>query len=489
MDVILIAPKETSLRDKTLFREKNVRNDVEVFTGGPMNAVYAKFLKDNLGLCCLASYARSYGYTVQILSAHLHDLDIDDVCDRVLAINPPLVGISLLYDLHTVEACRIARALRQRGYHGHISIGGPFATMTYEYLLAGIPEFDSVVRGEGEVTLIRLLERLKRGEEWQDLPGLAWRDGTRVVVNACGPVVEDLSSLPFAARDTFAELKERLLRDGITLRTASIFTSRGCRGRCTYCGAPACAALVPTAWRCRSVDSVFEEIEYLVREFGIEYLTIIDENFFGYGDSGHQRLYELAHRILDNKMRLRFWIEVRVDISLDPELFTLLRTAGLQDVFLGIESGAQSTLNRYRKGTTVAQNRHAIEFMRKQGFHLETSMILVDPYTTIQEYRETVQFISETDMCIENSPFFSPLYLFNQVIVFPGTAIESQLLTDGLISRVDPWQVRENMDDPEQLMSFCRRIFEPSVRDHRPVHPGYLERTSAPDESVVFLGG
>lgn len=464
MDVILIAPEEVSLRDKTLFRENNIKSDYENLTAGNTNFLFVKFLKDNLGIASLTAYLRQYGYTVEMINIYMDNISVDALADYILKENPEMVGVSLLYDLHAFSACKIAKVLRRRGYKGHITFGGPFITLTYDTFLKGISEIDSVIRGEGEIIWLELLQRVKSGKGWHDIDGIAYCQNNRIVVNKEGKYENDLSRLPAVARDMYEKLANKLKAENVHLRVASIYTSRGCRGRCTYCSAPVLGKLVKEKWRCRSVQPVIDEIRYLVETFGVEYINIIDENFFGYGEEGKKRLYELAEGIIDAEIQVKFWAEVRVDINFDEELFMLLKKAGLQDVLLGLESGSQNTLNRWRKGTTVEQNMRAVEFIRKQGFRLEPSVIMVDPYTNLEEFKDTVQFIVKSELC--KTAF--PLNLFNQLIVFPGTEIEEMLIKDHIIFPIEIDAIDYVPDDDDVLFEFCSKV---STRSYEIIDP------------------
>ena len=464
MDVVLVAPHEKSLRDKILFRENNVKTDYENLTENSVNFMFIKFLKDNLGIASIASYLRRFGHTAKLINSYLTNMSLDELCDDIIAENPIIVGISLLYDLHSYHTCEIVKLLRKKGYTGHITLGGPFISLTYEYFLHGLREIDSTIRGEGEITLLNLLEKIEHGENWKDIPGMAYLQNEKVIVNVPGIYERELDNLPLVARDLYIELVGMLQENNVGTRVASIYTSRGCMGRCTYCSASELGSLVKERWRCRSVDSIMEEIKYLVNEFGVKYINIIDENFYGYGEAGKQRLYDFANAVIDSGIQVKFWAEVRVDVKFDEELFRLLKKAGLQDVLLGLESGSQATLNRWRKGTTVAQNKKAVEFIRNMGFALEPSFILVDPHTTLEEFKDTVAFIDE--LKIYETAY--PLNLFNQLIVFPGTEIERQLVKENIIQVLKADEIDSVGDDEQDIFRFCQTI---SSRNYEIIDP------------------
>ncbi|MFF2908916.1 B12-binding domain-containing radical SAM protein [Paenibacillus sp. NPDC057934] len=455
MDAILISPMEVSLRQTPrTFRENNVKNDVDALTSGPLNQVFVRRYRENLGVACLGGYLREREMDVRILNANIMRLTLNDVVNDIMQHNPTLVGISALYDLHAFQTAQIIRELRRRGYSGHITLGGPFASFTHQYFLAAFfGQLDSVIRGEGEIPLYQLLLALKSGEPWKHIQGLSSVEENRNFLDNGNGEVEELENLPLPSRDALDALREV----GIQPRVASLNSSRGCYGQCTYCHAPATAKMVDAKkWRLRPAEKILDEIDYLVRTYGVEYIYFNDDNFMGYGPAAKQRLIELAKGIIARDIKISFHGECRVDTKsfLDQEFLELMRQAGLKDVLLGLESGSQTTLNRWRKGTTVSGNLSATQRLSEMGFDVEPAMILVDAYTTVEEFSETVKFIKEAKL----HTMGSPLYLFNRLVVFPGAPIEMELAMKNIIEVLDPWDIRHDLNSDEGLYEHIRRI-------------------------------
>lgn len=466
MDVVLISPKDLSLRQAPrTFRENNTRSDLEVLTGGPVNQIFFRRYRENLGIASLAAYLRRAGHQVRIINCNIETIDTVDIVRLAADNRPLLIGISLLYDLHVLHAGEIVRALRQAGVHSHITLGGPFASFAAESLLAAFPEVDSIIRGEGEIPLAQLVDALGGVREWRNLRGLAWRrPGAREIVHNPPGDIAELGALPFAARDYLEGLRER----GIPTRVASMYSSRGCLGRCTYCTAPASAKLVELAlrWRYRPAEHLLDEIGMLIKDFGVEYLYFNDDNFMGYGFEAKARLEAVAQGIIARGYQIRFHGECRVDSTafLDPQFLRLMKRAGFQDVLLGLESGSQATLNRWRKGTTVERNRKAVVLLTDLGFDVEPAMILVDAKTTLPDLDATVDFIDDVGL----HHLGNPLYLFNRLVVFPGAPVEAEYLRAGLIERPDPWDVPD-LNDPRAFFAHMQKLsYRPyAVQDMR----------------------
>jgi radical SAM superfamily enzyme YgiQ (UPF0313 family) len=195
-------------------------------------------------------------------------------------------------------------------------------------------------------------------------------------------------------------------------------------------------------------------MEHLAGELGVSYFYFCDDNFVGYGPAARTRLMHLSSRLQQLDLGIRFRSEIRADSCRDVELLEALQAAGLTDVLIGVESGSATMLRRISKGMSIEINARALEATSNMGFQIEPSMILVDGYTSVREFAETVQFIE--DMRVYECRY--PLHLFNRLLVFPGAPVEKRMAADGMIELPNPWDVPEDLNDDDELLEFCRRL-------------------------------
>ena len=172
------------------------RDDVRVGARGrPEVVALIGFLdQGNLGMGYLSAVLRQQG-------CELAWIDVrgaaDAIAAEVLELRPLVVGFSLIFQFFLPQYRKLAQRLREAGVTSHFTIGGHYPSLCPEELLANFPEIDSVVRYEGEETLVELVDRLAKGEEWREIDGVAYlRDG-KVVATKARALVEDLDSLPF----------------------------------------------------------------------------------------------------------------------------------------------------------------------------------------------------------------------------------------------------------------------------------------------------
>ena len=407
--VILLVPKEKSLQNNNS-REETVKNDIEAMKTFKWNIVNMKQFHENIGVESIAAYLKERKIETIVYHNTYEEIDYKEIIES----EPIMIGISILYNLHLEGMVEIVKNLRENLYKGIILLGGPFASLASRNILRLFPDVDCVCYGEGEKVIYELVKRLEKKDDWKKTPGIVVRDQEKykyIPVKS----IEKIDELPRIDRPVLEKLKMK----GFPISVAAVYSSRGCAGKCKYCSAPNLNKFYKKKWRPKSASNIVEEMEILNQKYGINYFYFCDDNFFGYGSKGKKRLNDIATLILKKGLKVKFHAEVRADSNIPDELLWKLKEAGLKDVLLGIESGAQTVLNRWRKGTTVEENKKAITRLKKMGFNVEASMILIDADMSKIEFQKTVQFIKNTEIYLTKYP----LNLFNKLIVFEGTEI------------------------------------------------------------------
>ncbi|HSK41285.1 MAG TPA: radical SAM protein, partial [Arenibaculum sp.] len=359
-----------------------------------------------------------------------------------------VVGISLIYRPQVGLAIDLLEGLREiEGIT--VVAGGALASFMPRELLSKLVRLDAIAYGEAEETFRDLCTAVVGGGDWHGTRGIAFRDGNVPVIN--GPAAPlDLAKVMRPTRDTLAYLQAT----GWPTRIASMYTSRGCMAKCTFCtGKDAYNVERMRTYRFRSSTEILDEIQHLREAFGVRFVYINDDNFLGYGKKSYERVREIAEGLLERNLGIQFATECRVD-GLDVDLLKLLKEAGMRQVLLGIESGSTSVLQRWRKGATVEQNREAIEMVSKIGVALEPGFIMFDAHTRAEELEENLEFIRTSGL--ERTPI--PTYLVNRLSVYPGTEIERLLTLDGVIAPSGILYGAEATDDPKAIIDYFQRL-------------------------------
>lgn len=448
-DVILIAPREMeTTRAQPTYREKNFTTFTERLGVKSFQQDYIRRINESLGLECLARYLREAGLRVGILNCNVSPHTTREMVEKIKFSQARVVGISLIYRPQVAQALELLEGLKEVS-DIKVCMGGALASFMPFALLSKLSRLDAIIYGEAEETFRDYASIVAGGGDPRKLPGIYFRDGNQVLMNPAAPPL-DLSNILPPCRDTLTHLEEM----GLPTRIASIYTSRGCFAPCTFCtGKDAYNVERKPTYRFRAPLDVVDEMQYLKERFNVKFIYINDDNFLGYGKPSFQRVRSIAEEIIKRDLRIPFATECRVD-ALDPDLLLLLKESGMTQVLLGIESGSDAVLKRWRKGATVEENRQAIELVKRIGVNLEPGFILLDAHTTAHELSETLDFIETTDL--HRTPF--PNYLINRLSVYPGTAIEQLLVKDGTIPPSKIQRGQQPMDDPKAILEEFNRL-------------------------------
>ncbi len=401
-------------------------------------------LMEPLGIQYLASALREKGYEVELLDAPSQFWDHKRVVEEIEKYHFKILGITVAFQKRLLETLEMVKELRSRGVKSHIILGGHPPTFTYKEILKNFP-VDSIARGEGEQTFLELTEKIFQGEDWTQVPGIAYKEGKQVITNPTRALIKDLDEIPFPARDV-------LERKGQVIPQISIASSRGCYGFCSFCSVTAFYKLFSgSRWRARKPKAVVDEIEEIHKKFPRHYVFFVDDNFIGSTSIGKQRAIEIAEEIITRKLKFPFYISCRA-IDVERNLFSVLKRAGLHTVFLGIESGQQNTLDLFDKQTTVEQNRQAIKILQELEINIDIGFIWVNPYTTLDEMRQDLKFLEETGIGPD-------LRNLNILAIYPGISLVDKLKSDGLLIE-EPLDLKYQFknEKTEEVVNFLKKI-------------------------------
>lgn len=184
-------------------------------------------VEENLSLRYLAGSLERAGYRVRILPFN-GERDFPRILATILdeESSPPLVGLSLAFQHRAQDFLALAMGLRERGYAGHLTAGGHFATFEAEALLRNFPELDSICRFEAEETIVELTAAITSGRPFEAIAGLAFQREGEIIFTPARPLPE-LDRLPWPDRSCAAA---RCFGHAIM----PLVGSRGCYGHCRY---------------------------------------------------------------------------------------------------------------------------------------------------------------------------------------------------------------------------------------------------------------
>jgi radical SAM superfamily enzyme YgiQ (UPF0313 family) len=415
-DVVLLTPREITTGAPSINNQDVSVTDEEYLRLDPALRLFYEKVRENLGLACITGYLRHAGYSVRSVNLHGRNPSDEAIVELIRQERPRFVGVSIMYDLHILDALRLVRCVRRADPDVLVALGGAFCTYNAKLLAELATEVDCVAFGEAERTVVGIMDSLAAGTDWRTVPGLYYREDGAVRTSGM-PLLVDLAQSVWPARDVL----ETHRAAGIPTALASTFTSRGCHAKCTFCYAPRQPGTTDGPWRMRPAIDVVDEIEFLQREFGTRFIWFNDDNFGGAFTDGFSHSVEFAEEVIRRGLKFAFHAEFRVDSGLiDHEALDLLRRAGMKTALLGLESGSADVLKRFRKGTTVAYNFDAARIFKDKRMGLDPGWIMLDPQTSLEDLWENLQFIVASDVHLTNHAD-DPFLLMNRAIALRGT--------------------------------------------------------------------
>lgn len=349
--------------------------------------IYQKvgFTLPPLGLAYIASVLRGKGYDVEI-----HDMKVTRVEPDFSKYD--VIGITA-DAMRYKEGIRLARIAKEKG--AIVIMGGPHPTFLDEDALR-TGRVDFVVRGEGEETMLELLEAIKqktsphgvypvRDKSLNGVKGISFLNDGRLHRTPNRRPIDDLDSLPLPARDILPMDFYKTLEMG-KRKVTSMITSRGCPYGCTFC---ASSEFSGYKWRARSYERVVDEIEHIMGSYGFNAIAFLDDNF----TLNPERVIAICNEIIKRRIDIYWWCFSRADIILrNEEMIRRMSEAGARYIFIGFESVKQSILDSYKKKMTTSLAEETVSLLRRFGIQTHASFIIGGIDETKAMVNETIRF-------------------------------------------------------------------------------------------------
>jgi anaerobic magnesium-protoporphyrin IX monomethyl ester cyclase len=374
--------------------------------------------QENLGLRSILSYLQANGMRAMI--APFYAGQEDRILKIARKLHPRMIGFSLIFQYSLEEFGSLMRHLRAHGLGMHFTAGGHYPSLRPEQTFEMLPDLNTIVRFEGEETLLELLQQLEQPQLWHTISGLAYHNGSGIEINPVRPLIEDLDSLPRIHRD-----EPRQAGGGIKI--AYMLASRGCLFNCSFCSIRQFYGSVGGELRrIRSPQAVVDEMLSLYYEKGIKFFSFQDDDFAARTPRQKEWLNLFLQHLSDAHLsdQIHWKISCRVD-DLEPDILKRMQGNGLLAVYLGVESGNERGLSTLNKHVSVEQNLAAIELLKEFGLAMSIGFMLLDPSSTMDSVRENINFLKT----VGHDGYF-PIN-FCKMLPYAGTPIEERLIREG----------------------------------------------------------
>jgi anaerobic magnesium-protoporphyrin IX monomethyl ester cyclase len=369
-----------------------------------------------LGLAYLGAVAEQAGHEVKIIDCQAEKLTPDTFGQRISQQTPDVIGVTsttLLYK----SAKNILEKAKEQHPNAVTMIGGSHVSFWDENALNESPNIDVVVRREGELTFLELLQRMKADKTFKGVLGTTFRanDGT-IIRNQDRPFLHDLDSLPSPAYHLLPLHAFR--RMGKTI--FPLVTSRGCVQWCDFCST---VRMFGRGYRMRSMKNVVDEMEMLHNKYGESQFTFYDDAF----TVNRQHVLQMCEDIKSRNLNLSWDCETRVDM-VDEELLTAMYNAGCITVWFGVESGSEKILCQMNKKINLDQTRQAFKTAHKVGLMTIASAVIGFPGETEETAWETINLVNSLN------PDGIGFYIATP---YPGTPMYEQVVKNGWLRVTD----------------------------------------------------
>jgi radical SAM superfamily enzyme YgiQ (UPF0313 family) len=299
-----------------------------------------------------------------------------------------------------------------------VVLGGPHVNLFPDETIR-ISAIDFLVLGEGEKIFLDLVEALEKKESLETIPGVVFKKNGKVVNTGSRPFIKDLDALPFPARHLtpYKKYNSLLSKGGVV---TTIFTSRGCPFKCSFCDRPNLGKV----FRSRSARNVVDEIEECVK-LGIKDFLFYDDTF----TVDRKRVIEICKLIIGKNIKIRWDIRARVD-TVDEEMLSYLKEAGCEGIHYGIEAGTEKILSVLNKGIHIDQVKKTFALTKKYKIPTLAYFMIGSPTESIEDIESTFALMKS----------LNPDYVHMTILTpFPGTKIYSDGIKKGVIKK-DYWK-------------------------------------------------
>lgn len=355
-----------------------------------------------LHLASLAAVTRKHGFETGIIDPIALNLDMQTTLKLIICEAPDYVGLTATtVNIH--KAGKLAKLIKQEKPDTKVLIGGVHLSAAPRETIEAFPDFDAGVVGEGELTIIELLQALDGSLPLGNIEGIIFRKHDEIFQTTPRSLIRNLDSLPMPAWDLLPDLAKYYrpsLQSVRRLPSTIVMTTRGCFGKCTFCS----RAIFGNKIRAYSTDYVMEMLKHLYTKYGMRDFQIEDDSFLSFP----KRVIEVCHRIRKENLKISWNCLARVD-RINPEILDEIKKAGCWQIQFGIESGAQNILDFIKKNITLEQVERILKLTKKAGIRTKGFFIMGHLLETKETIRKTIDFAKRIPLDDFQLTIYTPL--------------------------------------------------------------------------------
>ncbi len=358
-----------------------------------------------LGLASIAAYLENKAINASILDCYAHPDSDRRIKDILRTEQPGFIGLSCTTSSF-LDGVRIATLAKSILPNIKTVFGGVHVSAMQEKALLDFPQLDFAIIGEGEQTLLELIEC--QGE-YQKVPGIVYRekDGTVFFTGRRKSAIE-LDTLPFPAYEKLAGYPDKYKLPIFNYPKApnsSCISSRGCPYACSYCD----RSVFKRSFRYNSATYLYEHLQYLRSRFGIRHINFYDDQF----TFNRERVISFCSMMIAKPLGMTFNCAVRAE-HIDEEQLQLMKQAGCWMISLGIETGDPDLLAQHRQNADLEMLADKIRLIKKCGIRTKGLLMMGLPGETEKSIQRSMDYVFSLPIDDFNLAKFTP---------FPGSPV------------------------------------------------------------------
>jgi radical SAM superfamily enzyme YgiQ (UPF0313 family) len=392
-----------------------------------------------MGLGYITAVLEKNGYQVDIFNQDVHHYPDSHLTKLLDETHYDMVGVSLIAGYYQYrKLLGISEAINRSKNRPFYVLGGYGPSPEPAYFLRKTGA-DAVVMGEGEVTVLELMEALANKTGLKKINGLAWRDGDEVTVNPERSLITDVDSIPWPAYDRFPIWYYRLLRKERCKPTDFVMTmmsGRGCTFKCTFC------YRMDKGFRARTPEAIMEEVKYLHLDHGITYFAFYDDLLM----SSVQRTEEISNAFLKANLPVVWNCNGRLNYA-TPDLLRLMKQSGCVFINYGIEALDNEVLKNMKKGLRVDQIVKGVEATLASGISPGLNVI----FGNIGDNRETLN--KAVDFMLKYDDF-AQMRTIRPVTPNPGSPLYYDAIAKGMLEGAEDFYERKHLNSDLMCCNF-----------------------------------
>ena len=358
-------------------------------------------------------YISGVGFKRYLSSLKNYSMPIwNEIKNSIQHYNPSVIGISAKTQ-NFVSASMVARIAKEINPEIKIIVGGVHPTMNGSKVL-DCKDIDFLSIGEGENTIVELLNALEKNEDLNSVKGIIFKENGKIIKTKPQSYVENLDSLDFPLSNVPQVLKDfdKYPKEAF----GYIFASRGCPYACTFCESK---SMWTRKVRYRTPENVVAELKKLY-EFGVRKVNF-DDDTFGISKKNIKQINDLMHKEVPN---MTYTCETVVQLAKDENVVKDMKRGGCTATFVGIESGNNEMLKKIKKTQTTDECVQAMKNLRKHGIESHAFIMVGFPDETEDTFKQTMDFIPELNPDGIIFSIFTP---------YPGSDIYNECKEKGII--------------------------------------------------------